>query len=198
MNSIAKTTRAALVATMLLAITSPGAVQAAFTTCTTDPLVLTMTNSVLALSQDIGTMADRILATEDKIGQMADRIVTTEELMASTLLQLDRSGALTGGGRAGVLLLAPATGESVSRTNPPMLSLSDNAGSYVLYVSESADFSGVRGYCRCWLRRKRRCIRSGRRQCRASARAARRISPCAVSVLTPICPMSNAVRLTLY
>lgn len=143
MKSMPKATRAALVAA-LFTMTSPGAAQAAFTTCTTDPLVLSMTNSVLALSQDIGTMADRILTTEDKIGEMADRIVTTEELMASTLLQLNQSGALTGGGRAGVLLLAPATGESVSRTNPPMLSLSDNAGSYVLYVSESADFSGAR------------------------------------------------------
>jgi hypothetical protein len=117
-------------------------VSQAFTTCTTDPLVLTMTNSVLVLSQDIGTMAERILETQDKIGQMADRIVITEELMATTLLQLNQGGALAGS-RAGVLLLSPATGDSVSRNAAPALSLSDNAGSYVLYVSESNDFSGA-------------------------------------------------------
>ncbi|MDD4880378.1 MAG: hypothetical protein PHR30_17220 [Gallionellaceae bacterium] len=126
-----------------LAIATPQGAYAITTMCSTDPMVYTMTNSMLSLSSNIGTMADRILVTEDKIGQMADRIVTTENLLASTLVQIQGSGAA--GGKPGVLLLAPATGDQVSRVTAPSIMLSDNATSYVLYVSATGNFndSGV-------------------------------------------------------
>jgi hypothetical protein len=111
--------------------------------CTTDPMVITMNNSMLTLASDIGTMADRILVTENDIGQMADKIVTTENLLSSTLLQLQSNASNGGGftgGKPGVLLLAPSTGDTVYRSTAPALTLSDNATSYVLYVSTTGNF----------------------------------------------------------
>lgn len=99
-----------------------------------------MTNAMLTLSTDIGTMADRILVTQDNIGEMADRIVVTEEMMLTTLQQLNSSGALNGAA-AGVLLTAPVTGEVASRWAPPVIELSSEATSYVLYVAPTANFS---------------------------------------------------------
>lgn len=124
--------------------------QAAFigTTCTTDPMVLTMTSTVLALSQDIGTMADRILVTEDKIGTMADRIgvmadriVTTEQLLAETLVRLQAQQAASG---SGLLILSPATGATVYRGMAPSMQLLGDSESYVLHVAERADLTSPR------------------------------------------------------
>jgi hypothetical protein len=111
--------------------------------CTTDPMVITMNESMLALAGDIGTMADRILVTETYIGDMADKIVTTENLLSSTLLQLQQNG--TGGNGAavskpGVLVLAPTTGNTVYRNTAPTITLSNAATSYVLYVSTTGNF----------------------------------------------------------
>lgn len=134
----------------LLTVATTGSAHA-FLTCTTDPGYLgagnaalaTMTSAMLTLSGDIGEMADRILATEDKIGEMADRIgvmadriVTTEQLLADTLLQLQRSDAAR---NRGVLLLSPATGDSLARATPPTIALSEATGRYVLYVSDRPD-----------------------------------------------------------
>jgi hypothetical protein len=145
---IRRTPRALLAA--LLMATSAGNAQA-FLTCTTDPGFLgagntaltTMTNAMLALSGDIGEMADRILVTEDKIGEMADRIgvmadriVTTEQLIADTLVQLQRSDAAR---HRGVLLLAPATGDEIARAAPPVITHSDASARYVLNVSDRPD-----------------------------------------------------------
>lgn len=111
-----------------------------FGSCTVDPNLLVLTNTMLSLSTDIGTMADRILITEDKIGVMADRIVQTEELLATTLQQLNQNGGITAS-KPGVLLTAPLTGDAVLRNTAPMLQLSDNATNYVVYISPTANFS---------------------------------------------------------
>jgi hypothetical protein len=131
---------------LALSLSAAAPAQAAMSFCSTDPMVYTMINASLALSQDIGTMADRILATEDKIGDMADRIgvmadriVATETLMADTLLQLSQASQ-SGLGGQGVLLLSPATGDAASRSVPPLLQLSNGAASYVLYVSPTGAF----------------------------------------------------------
>ncbi|HSH84910.1 MAG TPA: hypothetical protein VK979_07120 [Guyparkeria sp.] len=130
----------------LLVCAAPGA-HAFFPTPCTAETVTTMTNAMLTLSTDIGTMADRILVTQDnigemadRIGEMADRIVVTEEMMLTTLQQLNSSGALNGAA-AGVLLTAPVTGEVASRWAPPVIELSSEATSYVLYVAPTANFS---------------------------------------------------------
>ena len=123
----------------LLVCAAPGA-HAFFPTPCTAETVTTMTNAMLTLSTDIGTMADRILVTQDNIGEMADRIVVTEEMMLTTLQQLNSSGALNGAA-AGVLLTAPVTGEVASRWAPPVIELSSEATSYVLYVAPTANFS---------------------------------------------------------
>ncbi|HZJ81720.1 MAG TPA: hypothetical protein VFC95_03390 [Guyparkeria sp.] len=123
----------------LLVSAAPGA-HAFFPTPCTAETVTTMTNAMLTLSTDIGTMADRILVTQDNIGEMADRIVVTEEMMLTTLQQLNSSGALNGAA-AGVLLTAPVTGEVASRWAPPVIELSSEATSYVLYVAPTANFS---------------------------------------------------------
>ncbi len=108
-----------------------------------------MVNAMLQLSTDIGSMADRIgemadriVVTEDKIGQMADRIVATEELLANALLELHDAG--TSGGDAGILLLSPATGAVISRAQAPAIMLSNGSTDYLLYVSDTPDFSGTR------------------------------------------------------
>lgn len=109
--------------------------------CTADPNLIVLTDTMLTLSSDIGTMADRILVTEDKIGEMADRIVETENLLAETLSQLNQNGGIAPGS-PGILLSAPVTGDVVSRGTAPSLQLSDDATSYVVYLSPTANFSG--------------------------------------------------------
>jgi hypothetical protein len=125
---------------LAMGLATAGPAQAGLSFCSTDPMVYTMIESMLVLSTDIGTMADRILETEDKIGEMADRIVETEELLASTLTQLTQSGAGLSAG-TGVLLLAPASGELLSRASAPAIQLSNSAATYVLYVSATGSFS---------------------------------------------------------
>lgn len=144
-----------LTLTVIILATMPLAARAElFGSCTVDPNLLVMTQTMLTLSTDIGTMADRILVTEDKIGDMADRIlitedkigvmadriVTTEELLATTLQQLNQSGGLTAN-KPGVLLTSPLTGDVVLRNTAPILQLSDNATSYVVYLSPTASFT---------------------------------------------------------
>jgi hypothetical protein len=79
--------------------------------CTTDPMILTLNNSMLTLADDIGEMADRILTTETYVGDMANRIVETETLLSETLLQLQANttaGSAQTGARPSVLLLSPS------------------------------------------------------------------------------------------
>ncbi|MFZ5484521.1 MAG: hypothetical protein ACOZB0_09855 [Pseudomonadota bacterium] len=124
--------------------------QAAFigSACSTDPMVLTMTSTMLALSQDIGTMADRILVTEDKIGAMADRIgvmadriVATEQLLAETLVELQGQHAAR---QHSPLILSPATGDTVYRAMAPRLQLFNDSESFVLHVADRADLTSPR------------------------------------------------------
>jgi hypothetical protein len=114
--------------------------------CTTDPMILTLNNSMLTLADDIGEMADRILTTETYIGDMANRIVETETLLSETLLQLQANstaGSAQTGARPGVLLLSPVTGGTVYRHSAPVISMSNAATSYVLYISASGNFQDV-------------------------------------------------------
>jgi hypothetical protein len=111
--------------------------------CTTDPMIITLNDSMLTLGKDIGEMADRILTTETYIGDMANRIVETETLMSTTLLQLQANataGNASTASRPGVLLLSPGTGSTVYRHSTPTITLSNSATSYVLYVSTSGNF----------------------------------------------------------
>ncbi len=111
--------------------------------CTTDPMILTLNDSMLTLGNDIGEMADRILTTETNIGDMANRIVETEILMSSTLLQLQENvtaGNTSTASRPGVLLLSPGTGDTAYRHSAPTIVLSNSATSYVLYVSSNGNF----------------------------------------------------------
>lgn len=132
--------KALTLAALVLAIQPLPARAELFGSCTVDPNLSVLTETMLTLSTDIGTMADRILVTEDKIGEMADRIVQTEELLATTLQQLNQNGGLSAS-KPGVLLTSPFTGDAVLRNTAPMLQLSDNATSYVLYISPTANFN---------------------------------------------------------
>jgi len=142
MNTLRHTNVKALILVAALVAVMPLSARAElFGTCTADPNLIVLTETMLTLSTDIGTMADRILVTEDKIGVMADRIVQTEELLASTLQQLNQNGGIALA-NPGVLLTAPVTGDVVLRGTAPALQLSDNATSYVVYISLTANFTG--------------------------------------------------------
>lgn len=103
------------------------------------------------LSSDIGTMSDRILLMADnidkmadKIGVMADRIVTTEDMMTDTLTRMEEiaMGRNSTTQNGAVLLLTPY-GSYATSNEAPIISLSNYAPNYLLYVSQSPRINAV-------------------------------------------------------
>ena len=110
-------------------------------------LMSKLSDDIGVMADRIGEMADRILIMADKIGEMADRIVQTEELMTNTMLQMQENMNATGASntlaQSGSVLLLTPSHTSASTYSAPDIILSDNASSYLLYVSTSPMIDAV-------------------------------------------------------
>ena len=110
-------------------------------------LMSKLSDDIGLMADRIGQMGDRILVMADKIGEMADRIVQTEEIMTNTMLQMQENmnTPASSNGLAqtnNVLLLTPSHTAATTDIAPDIL-LSDNASSYLLYISTSPMIDAV-------------------------------------------------------